>query len=262
MRILFVALLVVQITFMGGCKMLPGADRGEVYDLETRQPIEGAQVTAHRAAEDGTPLTSLSYLSTGNGTFDFEREAGIRISHVVASAGGYYPAVGVHRGSRIYLRAVPYDAQPALALTYDVEIGAEDVGIRLADGALVPADEADVVIFVRKQRKFRKAVLLRASGGVRRVVSPMPHGVALEPEIAFDNIVEAPKGGYTRWRTRGTSSYGWTAYATYAVRTRDRLRHAKILLAAFPNGDAKKATIVVRYRLADADRPRFVATIP
>ena len=144
----------------------------------------------------------------------------------------------------------------------DVEIGAEDIGIRLADGALVPADEADVVIFVQEQRKFRKAVLIRAKGGVRRVVSPMPHGIALEPEIAFHNIVEAPKTRYTRRRTRGTSDYGWTAYATYAVRTRDRLQHAKILLAAFPNGDAKKATIVIQYRLADADRPRFVATTP
>jgi len=256
MRVLTVALLAVAV----GCNALPDADRGEIYDLTTRQPIAGARLTAHRVGKSDTVLTSLYLHSTKDGQFEFERESGARISHVVAEATGYYPAVGIRRG-RIYLRPVPSGARPAQLVTYKVEMDAEDVGLRLRDGAIVAADEADIVVRVRtKNWRRRKVVLVRARGGLRRVVSPMRHGIALEPLAAFDNIVEVPKERYTRRRTRGTSTYGWTVYATYAVRTRVGERHAKILVAAEPDDGGDGAVVTIRYRLSDTDESRFVAT--
>jgi len=255
--------LVILLAITIGCSAVPDGAYGEVYDLTTRQPIEGAQLIVHRTGKGSRTEVATQLLYSGDkGLFNIGKETGTRISHVTAEAGGYYRSVGVRRG-RIYLRPVPPGARPAQSVSYDVDMGAEDVGVILATGAIVPADEADVVVRVRPTGgPLHRTVLVRARGGLRRLVSRMPHGIALEPFVAFDNIVEVPRKGYSRWHEKGTSSYGWTSYGTYAIRTRDRQRHAKLLVAAFPSGDGKTAQVVVRYGLSAVGETRFVATTP
>jgi len=258
MRIAALILLATAI----GCSAVPEGAYGEVYDLSTHQPIQGAQLTVHRVGKGRTEVAPLSLSSDENGLFAIEKVKEAKVSHVMAEAGGYYPGVGVRRG-RIYLRPVPKGARPVRSIAYEVDMETEDVGLQLATGAVVPAEQADVIVRVQPPKGIlRRAVLVRAKGGVRRVVSRMSHGVGLEPFAAFDNIVEVPKKGYTRRRSRGTSSYGWTTYGTYAVRTRDRQRHAKIIVAAFPDELGERAQVVIRYGLSEPGESRFVATTP
>jgi len=254
--------LVILLAGALGCSNVPKGSYGQVCDLDTGKPIPGAQLAVHRVGEHRTPVATESGSSNADGTFVIEKKQGLKLSHVVARAGGYYPAVGVRRG-RIYLRPVPEGAQPMRAVEYIVKLDDEAVGLRLRDGAIVPADEADVIVAISPEPSpWSRAVTVAAKGGIRRIVSPMPHGVAREPRIAFDNIVEVPRTGYSKRRSKGTWDYGWGAYSTYAVRTLDRSRHAKLLVAGYLDENGETARVIVRYRVADPDAPRFVAATP
>ena len=258
MRIASVVLLAATL----GCSNVPKGSYGQVFDLETKKPIAGAEITVHRTGKHRTPIGGESKWSGPDGAFSIEKVKGEKISHVVASAGGYYPGVATRRG-RIYLRPVPAGALPARSVEYEVELESEDVGLRISDGAIVPAEEADLVVTVYpEKRPWNRTVTVRGNGGVRRIVSRMPQGVGVEPEIAFDNIVEVPKGGYTKRRSRGTWEYGWGAYGTYAVRTPERDRYAKAYVAGFLKEGGDRARVVIRYRTSNPDNPRFVATTP
>jgi hypothetical protein len=255
------SLLVILLAGTLGCSNIPKGADGAVYDLATQEPIEGAELTVHRSVDD-TAIAPLMLSSKRDGSFAIEKEKGTRITHIVARAGGYYPAVGVLRG-RIHLQPVPVGAQPMRSVEYVVKLDKKDVGLRLADGAIVPADEADVIVEVRSSKlPWAQKVLVSAKGGSKRIVSEMPHGIALEPLIAFENIVEVPRRGYTTSRDKGTWDYGWGAYSTYAVRTPDRARYAKLLVAGFPDEGGESAHVVVRYRVSAPMLPLFVATTP